>query len=63
MTVSVIEFYQKYLSFDHGMLAFLAPGGACKYEVSCSQYTKQMVARYGILKGLARGIKRIWRCR
>ena len=61
--ISLINFYQTFLSFDRGALAIFAPGGACKYEVSCSEYTKQMVEKFGILRGSWLGLKRVWRCR
>jgi uncharacterized protein len=61
--ILLIEFYQRYLSFDRGLLMALAPGGACKFEVSCSEYTKQMIVKYGALRGGFRGIKRILICR
>ena len=63
LLINLIEFYQKYLSFDQGVLAIFAPGGACKYEIRCSQYTKQEITRHGAIKGLMLGIKRIWSCR
>jgi len=59
----IITFYQTYLSFDKGVLVLLAPGGACKYETSCSQYTKQMIIKHGVRSGMSLGIKRIWSCR
>lgn len=62
LVISMINFYQKYLSFDRGVLMTLAPGGACKYSPTCSEYTKQMIERYGILKGLKLGIRRILSC-
>ncbi|MEA2020676.1 MAG: membrane protein insertion efficiency factor YidD, partial [Patescibacteria group bacterium] len=34
----------------------------CKFEPSCSEYTYQAVEKYGILKGLWLGFKRIIRC-
>ncbi|MBI4036528.1 membrane protein insertion efficiency factor YidD [Candidatus Daviesbacteria bacterium] len=58
----LIEFYQAYLSFDQGLLRLLAPGGACKYEVSCSEFTKQAIEKYGVLKGGWLGFKRILSC-
>lgn len=61
--VGIIGFYQDYLSFDRGLLSVLAPGGACKYSPTCSQYTKQMVEKHGAVKGLALGGKRILSCR
>lgn len=60
--VGLINFYQQYLSFDTGILRILAPGGACRYPVSCSQYTKESIEEFGVLKGGALGIKRILSC-
>lgn len=34
----------------------------CKFQPTCSQYMKQAIESYGILKGLLLGIKRIFRC-
>ncbi len=61
--VTLITFYQHFLSFDTGMLAVFAPGGACKFNPTCSEYTKQMVTEHGVAKGLVMGAKRIWSCR
>lgn len=58
-----INFYQDYLSFDHGVLAIFAPTGACKYEVSCSEYTKDAIRELGVIQGSFKGLKRIWSCR
>lgn len=59
----LIDFYRYFLSFDTGMLKILAPGGACKYNPTCSLYTRQMVEKYGVIKGLSLGFKRILSCR
>lgn len=63
ISLILINFYQKFLSFDHGLLMILAPGGACRYPVSCSEYTKQMIIKHGTFKGIYLGIKRIISCR
>lgn len=63
LLVSIINFYQIYLSFDRGLLRVFAPIGACKYEVSCSEFTKQAILKQGLLKGGIEGIKRILSCR
>lgn len=34
----------------------------CKYYPTCSQYMKQAIEKYGVLKGGFLGIKRILRC-
>lgn len=59
----LISLYQIFFSFDKGLLSFLAPGGACKYSPTCSEYTKQMIEKYGIIEGLIKGVKRISSCR
>ncbi len=63
LLISLIEFYQTYFSFDHGVLAIFASGGACKYEISCSEYTKEKIREFGVLGGSWMGIKRIWSCK
>ncbi|MBU1031846.1 membrane protein insertion efficiency factor YidD [Patescibacteria group bacterium] len=63
LLISLINFYQAYLSFDKGVLALFAPGGACKYSPTCSEYTKQMIVKYGISIGLGLGVRRIWSCK
>lgn len=59
----LITFYQKYLSFDRGVLAVFAPGGACKYEVSCSEYMIREIREAGLIKGFILGVRRIISCR
>lgn len=39
---------------------FLPP--ACRFEPTCSEYTRQAVEKYGALKGTWMGLKRILRC-
>jgi uncharacterized protein len=39
---------------------FLPP--ACRFEPTCSEYTRQAVEKYGALKGTWMGVKRILRC-
>lgn len=34
----------------------------CKFYPSCSEYTKQAIEKYGVIKGLGLGIFRIIRC-
>lgn len=37
-------------------------GPACRFEPSCSRYTIGALQKYGLFKGLWRGIGRILRC-
>ncbi|MBI2404930.1 membrane protein insertion efficiency factor YidD [Candidatus Gottesmanbacteria bacterium] len=58
-----IRFYQKYLSFDTGILKFLfLTDKACRFTPTCSEYTYQAIGRYDIIYGLFLGLKRIVRC-
>lgn len=49
-----IEFYQLFLSF-------LFPS-SCKYYPTCSEYAKQSLKKYGIIKGGIFSIIRIVKC-
>lgn len=52
--INIIKFYKEQIS------PFL--GIHCKYEPTCSEYTKQAIEKYGVLKGSFIGLKRILRC-
>jgi len=52
--VGAIEFYQKNISIHTPR--------CCKYYPTCSEYTKQAVDKYGIIKGSVLGIIRILKC-
>ena len=54
LMIRLIEFYQKYIS------SYL--GKNCIYTPTCSQYTKEAIGEYGVIKGSFMGIKRILRC-
>lgn len=60
--IGLIEFYQQFLSFDTGLLRIFTPSGACKYSPSCSEYTKQVIIEFGVVKGVGMGIRRIASC-
>ncbi|MCS6843758.1 MAG: membrane protein insertion efficiency factor YidD [Caldilineales bacterium] len=54
LVVLLIRLYQRFIS------PLLPP--SCIYHPTCSNYTLEAVQRYGVLKGLWLGIKRISRC-
>ena len=62
LVLTAISAYQKSLSPDHGVLGKAILGGTCRFTPTCSQYTYEAVSRYGTLKGLWLGSKRIVRC-
>lgn len=55
--IKIIDFYQKFISSYFGY-----KGVHCKFEPTCSEYTKQAIEKYGALKGSLLGFKRILRC-
>lgn len=54
VAVGLIVVYQRFVS------PLLGP--VCRYEPSCSEYTRQAVDKYGVARGGWMGIKRIARC-
>ncbi len=55
--VWLINQYQKHIS------ALLGTKNIhCKFYPSCSEYTKQAIEKYGAIKGIIKGIERIFRC-
>ena len=55
--IKIIEWYQKHIS-----VWFQSRNVRCKFYPTCSEYTKQAIEKYGILKGIAIGMWRIFRC-
>ena len=37
-------------------------GPACRFEPSCSRYMVEALRKYGLFKGLAKGLHRLSRC-
>ncbi|MEK7518146.1 MAG: membrane protein insertion efficiency factor YidD [Patescibacteria group bacterium] len=61
--LALIHFYQK-TSFFHKALfrTLFISDAVCRYQPTCSNYTYQAVEKYGALKGLFLGLKRIICC-
>jgi len=61
--LALIRFYQK-TSFFHRQLfrTLFISDSVCRFHPTCSSYTYQAVDKYGVLKGLFLGLKRIIRC-
>lgn len=52
--ILVLIFYQKFISP-------LKPS-TCRFYPTCSQYSKQAIEKYGVIKGLWLTIKRLAKC-
>lgn len=51
--IGIIQTYQMIPGRIHNL---------CRYQPTCSEYMKQAIIKYGTIKGLYLGIKRILRC-
>jgi hypothetical protein len=56
----LIRLYQSFLSPDQGILA--TRSFTCRFYPTCSHYTLQAIKKFGIVKGVFLGVKRIARC-
>lgn len=52
--IFIITLYQRLIS------PLLGP--SCRYTPTCSQYAKEALRKYGLLKGLGLSVRRILRC-
>jgi len=63
IVLALIRFYQK-TSFFHGYIfrVLFMSDKVCRFTPTCSEYSYQAVEKYGVLRGLWLGLKRIIRC-
>jgi len=54
----LLQIYKGTLSFIFKLLF----GGGCRFQPTCSEYAKESVAKFGIIKGTALALKRLSRC-
>jgi uncharacterized protein len=62
VVIGLVRFYQKTLSFDHGILKIFAPYGRCRFHPTCSEYAINAIEKYGLIKGAPKVCWRILRC-
>ena len=60
LAIFLISFYQVVLSLIIKQL--LGVPAFCRFTPTCSLYTQQMIAHYGIVKGGVLGLRRILSC-
>ncbi|MBU1117919.1 membrane protein insertion efficiency factor YidD [Patescibacteria group bacterium] len=53
IVLKCLVFYKKYISRGYN----------CRFVPTCSEYTYDAVTKYGVVKGLWLGLKRVIRCR
>lgn len=53
LIIKLIRFYQKIPLRTHLM---------CKFQPTCSEYMIEAIIKYGVIKGILKGIYRILRC-
>jgi putative membrane protein insertion efficiency factor len=58
ISLRIITLYQQTLS---GLLVLLF-GPGCRFQPTCSQYTRQAISKYGPFKGTRLGLARVLRC-
>src|SRR3989338_6440886 len=58
----VIWAYQKTLSPDHGPLKVFFPYGCCRFFPTCSQYGREALGRFGLIRGSFFALWRLLRC-
>ncbi len=45
------------------ILKYMFGGGGCKYSPTCSEYTVDVIEKYGIIKGVPMAVRRIMSCK
>ncbi len=63
LVLTAIDFYQKTGYFHKPIFKMLfMTDSVCRFRPTCSQYTYLAVEKYGVIKGLYLGFRRILRC-
>ncbi|MDP3994391.1 MAG: membrane protein insertion efficiency factor YidD [bacterium] len=56
--IYLINVYKKYFA----LVLIYVFGKGCRFQPSCSQYAKEALGKYGVLKGGLMSIKRLLKC-
>lgn len=57
VAIAMVRMYQFAIS------PIIGGRAACRFVPTCSEYTRQAIEKYGVLRGVWLGIKRVSRCR
>jgi putative component of membrane protein insertase Oxa1/YidC/SpoIIIJ protein YidD len=60
ITIFSINLYQAFLSPTIKMV--LGVGSVCRFDETCSAYTKRMIIEKGVIKGTGKGLVRLSKC-
>ncbi|NCP77219.1 membrane protein insertion efficiency factor YidD [Candidatus Gracilibacteria bacterium CG_4_9_14_0_2_um_filter_38_7] len=61
--ITLVRLYQRYLSPDHSIWArAMNRPPYCKHIPSCSEYMVESIEKRGVVRGVLKGIWRIFRC-
>ncbi len=44
------------------ILKFMFGGGGCRFTPTCSEYSVEVIEKYGIIKGTGLAIRRVLKC-
>ncbi len=58
--VNIIKIYQIFISLF--LKSILGVPLFCRYEITCSEYTKQQILKRGVLAGVFIGLQRVLKC-
>lgn len=50
-------------AYQSAISPFIGGRAACRFTPSCSEYTATAIERYGVIRGVTMGLRRIMRCR
>ena len=54
LIVQALHFYKRWIS--------PALPSACRFYPTCSEYMRESIEKYGVVRGIALGLKRLSRC-
>jgi putative membrane protein insertion efficiency factor len=63
LLLKLIRYYQRTSFFHQALFRNLFISDAvCRFQPTCSEYTYQAIKKYGIIKGILLGLRRILKC-